>query len=266
MLSRFPQTLRQSVAASILALLCVMAVGALQVTQLNQLKNQAKNASPETLQKEVESEKRRLDLIEKLPAFGFDNLLADWVFVGFLQYFGDDEVRKLTGYTNSPDYFEVIVDRDPRFLDVYPFLGTSISLYAAMPEKSIALVEKGLKSLSPQEQPKAYYVWRQKAIDELLFLGNAKAARQSFEKSVEWAKISEDPQSEYIGEISRQTAEFIASNPNSKNAQVSAWGMILSNPVDDRTRKIAIRRIEALGGKVKITPEGNLKIQLPKED
>jgi hypothetical protein len=151
-------------------------------------------------------------------------------------------------------------------LDVYPFLGTSISLYAAMPEKSIALVEKGLKSLSPQAQPKAYYVWRQKAIDELLFLGNAKAARQSFEKSVEWAKISEDPQSEYIGEISRRTAEFIASNPNSKNAQVSAWGMILSNPVDDRTRKIAIRRIEALGGKVKITPEGNLKIQLPKED
>jgi hypothetical protein len=42
--------------------------------------------------------------------------------------------------------------------------------------------------------------------------------------------------------------------------------MVLQNAVDDRTRKIAISRIEALGGKVVVTPEGEVGVQLPEKD
>src|SRR4028119_1932256 len=117
MLSRFPPNIRQSLAVSIVALLSVTAIAVLQVPQLNYLRNKAKSTSSEALQKEIDSEKVRLDLLRKIPAFGLDNLLADWVFLNFLQYFGDDEARQLTGYRLSPDYFEVIIDREPRFLD-----------------------------------------------------------------------------------------------------------------------------------------------------
>ncbi|MBD1880337.1 MULTISPECIES: hypothetical protein [unclassified Coleofasciculus] len=267
MLSRFRQSFSQLVGASFLALLCVLAIGVLQIPQLNKLSSKAKIASAEELEKEVEAENIRLNLLQKFPDFGFDNLLADWVFLGFAQYFGDDEVRKVTGYTLSPEYFEIIVNRDPRFREAYLFLSASSSLYAALPERSVALMEKGLKSLTPQVPPKSYFIWRYKGMDELLFLGNAQAARQSFEKAVEWAKVYSDPESKSVAEISRQTSEFLVRNPNSRKAQVSGWILVLTNPViDDRTRKIAISRIEALGGKVIITPEGGVQVQLPEQD
>lgn len=263
--SQFRQNLSQSVATSLVGLLCIFAVGMLQVPQLNSLKNRSTTASPEVLKQEVETEKLRLNLLQKTPTFGFNNILANWVFLNFLKYFGDDEARKVTGYQLSPDYFEIIIDRDPRFLQSYLFLSNS-SLYTGSPERSQALMEKGLKSLSPHNLPKSYYVWRYKAIDELLFLGDSQAARKSFAKAAEWASIYSDEESQYIAALSRQTAGFLARNPNSKIAQVSAWTMVLNNAPDERTRKTAISRIEALGGKVDVTPEGNVKIRVPQKD
>ena len=265
-LSRFPQLFSQSIGASLVALLCFFAVGMLQLPKLNLLRNRAQNASREALQQQVESEKLRLNLLQKTPAFGFDNLIADWVFLNFLQYFGDDDVRLQTGYALSPEYFKIIVDRDPHFLGAYIGLSTSISMYAAMPQESVALMEKGLKSMSPHTPPKSYYVWRYKGIDELLFLGDAQAARQSFERAAEWASAYSDEESKNVAAFSGQTAEFLSRNPNSKLAQVNAWVMVLNNTTDKQARKIAISRIEALGGKVVITPEGKILIQSPPKD
>ncbi|HEY9875135.1 MAG TPA: hypothetical protein V6D12_17005 [Candidatus Obscuribacterales bacterium] len=266
MLSRLSQNLNQSIGAFIVALLCVLALGGLQLPQLKKLRSGAQTASPTEIKREIQAEKARLNLLEKIPAFGFDNVLADWVFLGFLQYFGDDKARDLTDYRLSPDYFEVILDRDPRFLEAYYFLSTSASIYAGVPERSVALMEKGLKSLSPQVPPNSYYIWRQKGIDELLFLGNAQAARQSFEKSAAWASMYSDETSKQVAAFSRQTANFLARNPNSKKAQIAAWTMVLTTVPDDRTKKIAIQRIQAVGGKVVVTPKGILNIEPPNED
>jgi hypothetical protein len=255
--------LNQSVVASLVTLLCIVAVGALQVPHLNRLTKRAKKASPTALQQVLNAEKLRLNLLQKTPAFGFNNLVSNWVFLNFLQYFGDDEARALTGYTLSPEYFEIIVDRDPHFLGAYIGLSTSISLYAGMPEKSVALMEKGLQSMSPQTPPKSYYVWRYKAIDELLFLGEPQAAKQSFEKAAQWASTYSDEESKNIATVSRKTAEFIARNPNSKLAQATTWTMVLSNTIDPLARKIAISRLEALGAKVFTTPQGTIEKILP---
>ncbi|MGB7440222.1 MAG: hypothetical protein WA919_04080, partial [Coleofasciculaceae cyanobacterium] len=112
----------------------------------------------------------------------------------------------------------------------------------------------------------SYYVWRYKGIDELLFLGDGQAAQQSFAKAAEWASTYSDPESQSIAAISSQTAEFLKNNPQSKAAQISAWAMVLGNATDKRTQQIAISQIEALGGKVIITPEGGLRLQLPAQD
>jgi hypothetical protein len=266
MLSQSRHNLHQLVAASIAALLCILAVGSLQIPQLNRIRNPAQTDSPEAFQQDVALEKLRLNFTQKAPAFGYDNLFADWVFLSFLQYFGDDDARAVTGYHLTPEYFEIIVDRDPRFLGAYTGLSTSISLYAGRPEESVALIEKGLKSMSPRVPLKSYYVWRYKGIDELLFLGDTQAAKQSFEKAAQWASTYSDEESKYVAELSRKTAQFLARNPKSKSAQVVAWTMVLNYATDDRTQKIAISRIEALGGKVTTTPEGRLMIQAPRAD
>lgn len=266
MTSHARENISQAIAAAGMALLCGGAIALLQIPQLKQLKADQNLATPEKVEREVAAEKAKLKLLQQMPGFGFDNLIANWTMVQFLIYFGDDPARAKTGYSLSPEYFEVIVDRDPRFRNAYFFLSTSVSLYAAMPERSVAMMDKGLKLLEPKVPPKSYYIWRYKAIDELLFLGDGKAAKKSFEMAADWASNYADPESKAVAASSRQTAQFLASNPDSKRAQFSGWTMVLNNALDDRTRQIAINRIRALGGRIETTPSGALKIIAPRED
>lgn len=253
----------QSVKTFFLLFLCIVGVGLIQFSRLQKQNNSNKFVSLK-IEREINSESIRLRLLKKMPTFGYKNLMADWVYLEFLQYFGDDEIRETTGYSLSPEYFEVILGNDPRFLTAYVGLSTSTSMYAAMPERSVALMEKSLKSLSPLIPEKSYYVWRYKAIDELLFLGNSLAARQSFETAANWANNYSDEESERVAAISKNTAKFLSQNPNSKNAQIAAWAMVLNNHIDEKTRKKAIGQIEALGGEVISTPQGN-KIKFTKK-
>lgn len=257
---------RQGLVTPLIFCLCILGVSLIQLSRLEKLLTSKQSASLEALEKDSKSDSLHLDLLEKMPSFGYDNFIADWTFINFLQYFGDDEVRNKIGYSLSPEYFEVILDRDPRFLEAYINLSASTSLYAGMPERSIALMEKGLKSLSPWVPAKSYYVWRYKGIDELLFLGNAQAAQESFTKAANWSSKFTDEESKYTAFVSQQTAEFLRRNPDSKSARISTWAMVLNNNVDEKTRKRAIREIEVLGGKVVTTPEGNSTIIFPPKD
>ncbi|AFY33537.1 hypothetical protein [Calothrix sp. PCC 7507] len=257
---------RQTVGASFSVCLCILGVGLIQYPQLQKLLNSKKTSSLETLEREIKIEKTRLNFLKQMPSFGYDNLISDWVYINFLQYFGDDEARGKNGYSLSPEYFEVILGRDPRFLEAYRSLSSSTSIYAGMPEKSIELMEQGLKSLSPKIPEKSYYIWRYKGIDELLFLGNSPAAQKSFETAATWASGYSDEESKNIVDISQKTANFLSQNPDSKYARISTWAMILNNKIDEKTRKRAISEIEALGGKVVTDSEGNNKILFPEKD
>ncbi|MDX2216784.1 MAG: hypothetical protein SFY66_26195 [Oculatellaceae cyanobacterium bins.114] len=256
----------QLLGTSIVALVCIVAIGLLQVPQLATLRRQATAPSVESLRQQLEAQKVQLNLLEKVPAFGFDNLIADWAFLNFLQYFGDEPARQQTDYSLSPEFFDVVLAHNPRFLAAYPFLSTSTALYAGEPERSINLMNQGLESLSPTVPPGSFFVWRNKGIDELLFLGDAQAARRSFETAADWASQSKVPGSEQIAALSQQTAQFLANNPDSKTAQVAAWAMVLENAPDNRTRRTAVDRIRLLGGDVVVSPDGSFQIMPPASD
>ncbi len=257
---------RQTIGASFSICLCILGVSLIQYPQLQKLLNSKKTSSLETLERETKIEKTHLNFLKQMPSFGYSNLISDWTYINFVQYFGDDEAREKNGYSLSPEYFEVILGRDPRFLEAYRSLSSSTSIYAGMPERSVALMEQGLKSLSPKIPEKSYYVWRYKGIDELLFLGNSPAAQKSFETAANWASRYADEESKSIVDISRKTANFLSQKPDSKYARIATWAMILNNKIDEKTRKRAISEIEALGGKVVKDPEGNNKIIFPEKD
>jgi len=248
-----------------IALSCTGAIVTIQQPVLKDLQTQTLTPPKAELERQLEQEAATLELMEKMPVFGFDNLVANWAYLKFLEYFGDNEARRLTGYQLSPEYFDVVIRRDPRFLDAYLFLSGSTSLYAGQPERTIELMDYGLKFLSPQVPKHSYYIWRYRAIDELLFLGDSKAAQTSFEKAAAWAETYSDPESQQVAAFSRRTAAFLQKNPTSKNAQVNAWGLVLSNASDDYTRRYAISRIRKLGGDVVQTPEG-VRLIPPQED
>ncbi len=231
-----------------LGLMVVLAgtVAALQVPRLQaRTTEQPLDAAVEATREAMISAQLRLRA--QVPTLGFDNLLAGWTFLEFVQYFGDSEARSLTGYDILPDFFEVIVRRDPYFTFSYLFLSSSITLYAGKPEDTVRLLDQGIARLSPTFPPNSFQVVRLKAIDELLFLGRPADARISFLKTAEWAEQSPLPDADRSANSARQTAEFLAANRDPRPAQVNAWLLVLTTAINEDVQALALNRIEALG-------------------
>lgn len=247
---------------AVVAALCMAGVVALQRSKLDR---QNRQLSQTDYLRQEQTEKTSLELLKKLPSFGFDNLIADWAYLQFIQYFGDSSAREQTGYSLAPMHFELIVNRDPRFIKALLFLSPATSLYAGRPDRTIALMEQSLTSLTPTS-PKAYFVWLYKGVDEMLFTSDSQAARHSYEMASRWASLHTDPQSQGIAASTRKTAQFLARNPRSKTAQVNAWALILANAIDESTRQFAIHQIRTLGGQVSVTSQGDVKVEAPKID
>ncbi len=237
----------------------------LQMPQLASLK-QRKDFSKAALQQEEVRAKVQLSLLKALPVFGFDNIVADWQFLNFIQYFGDADIRHQVGYGIGLDYFEIVIDRDPRFLSAYYYLSNTGSLYAAQPERSVALMAQGLKSLTPRVPDRGYFIWRLKAVDELLFLGKIPDARRSMQTASDWARQYSTQEGQNVARLSQNTANYLARNPNSKQAQFDAWNMVLNAAVDKPVVDRAIVEIRSLGGKVTTSPTGEFKVEAPASD
>jgi hypothetical protein len=238
----------------------------LQSPQLARLKQPTQHLTKVDLQGQEAKAKAQLLLMKNLPTFGFDNLVADWLFMGYLQYFGESDVRQQAGYGAAMDYFDNILDRDPRFFFAYYYLSNTGTLYAGQPERSVALMNQGLKSLSPRVPDRSYYIWRLKAVDELLFLGKAGEARNSMQMASNWARQYPTEEGQNVAKLSQNTANYLARNPNSKQAQFDAWNMVINSAIDDAVIKRAIAEIAALGGKVTVSPTGAFTVQPPAKD
>lgn len=250
-----------------IAVLCGVFIVSLQFSRISEISAQVtSNANKEENLQLLQREEASLELLKRFPNFGFDNIVANWTFLRFLQYFGDGKARIQTGYGLSSKYFEIIVDRDPKFIKPYLFLSTSTSLYAGEAHKAIALMDKGLQSLSPTNDLSSYLVWVYKATDELLFLGDTKAAQKSYIQGAKWAFASDNPSVRRMGAVAARTAQFLARNPDSKRAQANAWLMVLHNTVDEPTRQRALNNIKKLGGQVIVKEDNTLSIDLPPND
>ncbi|MFP4297765.1 MAG: hypothetical protein ACLFT0_07900 [Spirulinaceae cyanobacterium] len=244
--------------------LCAVTIGTLQVSQVRSLEQ---TQTTQAYEQQVQQERLRLQLLGQMPSFGFDNLIADWTFLQYLQYFGDDEARAETGYELALEYLDIVIDRDPRFLGAYDFLATAGSIFTAQPQKTDKIIDRGLQFVTPRVPERSYYIWRQKAINELLFLENAQAeAQRSFQKAAEWASLYEDEESQIVAEFSRQTAKFLENNPESNVAKVGAWALVLQNTSDKRAQTRAIEAIQNLGGSVQVTENGQFLVLPPAQD
>jgi hypothetical protein len=255
------------IAGSVLIMMISYAtIAHLQLSRLSQLDRKGdKPLSKAEYLREERQTQASLKLLAKLPTFGFDNLIANWSYLNFLQYFGDDQARPKTGYRITPDFFHVIVDRDPHFLAMYPYLSASVSLYGGQPQQTVSMLQQGINAIPSSMQSEAYFLWQAKATDELLFLGRTQDARRSYEMAASWASQSSDPQMQAIAARSLETAKFLATNPDSRRARVGSWYNILTNAIDDRTRQFAAKQIQALGGTI-IQKNGAFQVKLPHSD
>lgn len=208
-----------------------------------------------------QQEALRLKMLKTLPSFGFDNLMADWTFLKFLQYFGDDEARDVTGYNLSEDYFDIITRRDPKWADIYVFLSTAVSFYQGKPETAVKLIERGTNALSRQNHPQAWIVWRTKGIDELLLLGDIPDSIHSHEMAADWVENTADGPK--LAPIFRATADFLRRDPDSVPVRFNAWSTVYYQTTDKLVRQRAKQALVKLGAQVKKDKDGNESFILP---
>jgi hypothetical protein len=214
-------------------------------------------------QQEAQQEALRLKMLKTIPSFGFDNLIADWTFLKFLQYFGDDEARDVTGYNLSQDYFDIVTQRDPRWADIYLFLSTAISFYQGKPETAVNLMERGTRalSLSPQIHSQSWIVWRTKGLDELLLLGDIPESIRSHEMAADWVEGS--PEGPKLAPMFRATAEYLRRDPDSVPVRFTAWSTVYAQTTDKLVRQRAKQALVKLGAQVQKDKNGKESFILP---
>ena len=208
----------------------------------------------------------QLALLRQVPAWGFDNLLADWVYLRFLQYHGSRGARAATGYDLNPQYFRAIVERDPHFLAAYFYLSPATSLFAGKPQTSVALIGQRLQHIDTSRTPRACYLWVYRGTDQMLFLPGQQAAARSYRNAARCAQQHDSAQMHQLARSARDTARFLRTHPIGDRERANAWAGILRRAPDGATRQRAIRAIRAierLGGEVTATAGGQLEVQLP---
>jgi tetratricopeptide (TPR) repeat protein len=209
----------------------LLAIGAVSgITLMQRQRLQQSSLSALTPQQQDQQEALYIKSLKYLPAsgFGFNNLIADWTFLRSLQYLGDTAVRDVVGYGAAPAYFDVVSQRDPRFLEPYIFASGTLSYELGMPEESIKVLDRGLAALDPQLHPGAHTLWTMRAMDQLLLLGDAVGAADSYGKGAEWAKQSTDPEWQKDGVVLQRTSDFLRSNPDSTGVRIWAWSTVFA--------------------------------------
>lgn len=238
----------------------VGAIGVLMLTVIGLQQPKVKTLTREKLlerdyQQENRLEELKVELLKNLPALGFENMLADWSLLQFIQYYGDVDARRQTNYDLSPDFLQAVVKNDPKFIRAYLLMSVASSLNAGKPDRTIAIMNEGLKKLTP-DIPDAYYIWLYKGVDELLFMGDIEAAKHSNQMAAEWAKIAGNS---FIENSARGTAHFLSTNPDSRAPRVGAWMLVWVNSQNEETRKLAKEKIEKLGGKLVVLGDNRVQ-------
>jgi hypothetical protein len=128
-------------------------------------------------------------------------------------------------------------------------------------------MNQALNTVSPQAPNYPFLLWTYKAADEILFLGDIKAAKHSYEMAARWAR-----QYQYDVDISNnmaerydKTATFLASDPDPTQAQFGAWMTILSGTQDPKTQDYILNKLQNLGAEITIDPNGKLQIKPPSQ-
>lgn len=167
-------------------------------------------------------------------ATGHENVIADGLWLGLLQYYGDrilyDPERR--HMVNLAPMFELITDLDPTFWFAY-WLGAWALVDNDEADAAAALLEKGHK-----KNPTDYNYPYLKGFVQFLGKGAYAEAAVSFEKA---ATYDEAPR------FAKTMAARMHEHTGQHELSLQIWRGLAENPeTDENTRKIAKRNVERI--------------------
>lgn len=226
--------------------------------QSQEYKKSAQKLNQANYLSQEEQQARVIKFQSQTPTLNFDNLLADWSYLNFVQYFGDANARETIGYKLVPDYFATITKIDPHFTQAHLRLSLANSLYAGNPEKSIALMEKILETVDPASE-EAALLWTSKGLDELLFLGDKEAAIKSYKIASQWATLDKSDRPDILKIKDLEKALEFTSEIQLKEAQIMAWSSTLVHIIDNQKKREIIDKINRLKAEILVLEQTEIK-------
>ena len=125
------------------------------------------------------------------------------------------------------------------------------------------MLNQALETVTPETPHYPFLLLTYKATDEILFLGDLEAAKNSYEMAAKWASLRQDDVGHEMAGRYQKTVKFLSSNPDPTEAQIRAWMSILSNSQDRKTQDYILNKLRGLGAQITIDSDGRLQIQPP---
>lgn len=167
--------------------------------------------------------------VVKFFALGYEQLLADCWWLAFIQYFGDNQKRKLDHYRYSYDYLDLITQLDPHFLQAYWFSAFAVGAEQKRPDLAAKIIERGLKFNQDD-----WYLPFIAGVNQYLFAHNGMTAAKYYRMA---AKFPDAPDW-----LERQ-AVLLQANVPKLFKQIATWEIIYVSTQDQLVKESARQKL-----------------------
>jgi tetratricopeptide (TPR) repeat protein len=223
----------RSAASWLLTILCCLPVFWMQARATQQ--------HGDTIQQDS-SEETTLNTLAKLPNFGNRNLVADFLWLRFSQYFGDTQARAKSGYGLSYKYLETITNKDPHFENPYRIANLAIAYRMGRVDLADTLLVKGIR-----ENPNAYLIWQARGFLHFLYTGDIAKAVYCFRQNAGLAVAVGGNRLQHWGNYWFAMSRYLEVSKSNVWTRRQIWMEVYANSSDASTQELALAQLNKLG-------------------
>lgn len=165
----------------------------------------------------------------KLLTLGFDQLMADCYWLGFVNYVGDNNAREVDHYSVSDKYLDLITTLDPNFVQPYWFTAFVVGSEQGQPKRAQEIIDRGITA-----NPDNWYLPYIGGINMYLFGHDEVSAARYYRNA-----------SRYPGApnwLARQ-ADILEAKIPSQIKELNTWSNIYSTSDDGMVRALAKEKL-----------------------
>ncbi len=182
----------------------------------------------------------------KMLSLGFDQFLADFYWLQFVQYLGDSEQRAKDNYADAERYVDLIASLDPKFINAYYFAAFIIGSEQHSPNLAAQIIDRGIEA-----NQDSWYLPFIAGINQYLYAHDEVKAAKYYRMA---AKFPEAPK--WLG----RQAEILEAKIPSTIKEINVWDSIYNSSTDSVIKERARKKLASLWLKVyKTSPAKEIK-------
>lgn len=172
----------------------------------------------------------------RLFSLGFDRLLADILWLGFVQYSGDTQVIYQGKFPLGYQYTDLITELDPHFIKPYWFGCFTIGYWQKRPDLADRILRRGIA-----QNPGVWTVPFMAGVNQYLFAHNDRKAAEYYRQA---ARLPGAP--DYLN----RHADILEANIPAQVKEVRTWKSLFLSANDPGVKEAARAKLVQLWSKI----------------